>query len=67
MAIHTRIHHQFSGFYLSVESDPTVGSGPLSATFSLLAKTSSCATDCWQSALSKKKFIKNKFGICMTN
>ena len=42
-------------------------SGPLSATFSLLAQTSISATDCWQSALSKKKFMKNKFYIFMTN
>jgi len=44
-----------------------VASGPLSATFSLLAQTSGYATDCGQSALSKKKFIKNTFRICVTN
>jgi len=57
-----------SHFFPSVASgSPTVASEPLSATFSLLAQTSSYATDCWQSALSKEKFIKNKFRICMTN
>jgi len=44
-----------------------VASGPLSATFSFLAQTSSCATACWQSALSEKNFIKNKFRVCITN
>jgi len=57
-----------SHFFLSVASNSsTVASGPLSATFSLLAQTSSYATNCWQFALSKKKFLKNKFRICMTN
>jgi len=42
-------------------------SGPLSATFSLLSHTSSYATNCLQFALSKKKFIKNQFRICITN
>jgi len=36
-----------SHFFLSVVSgSPTVASGPLSATFSLLAQTFSYATDC---------------------
>ena len=42
-------------------------SGPLSGTFSLLAQTLNYTTDCWQSALSKNKFIDNKFRICVTN
>jgi len=46
LAIHIRIHHHFSGSFLSVAGNtPAVVSGPLSATFSLLAQTSSYATD----------------------
>jgi len=52
---------------LSVASDPLQSVqwpvDTLSATFSLLAQTSSYATDSGQSALSKKKFVNNTFHL----
>ena len=60
IAIHIRIHHHFSVFFWVLLVTPNSCQWiPFSYVFFP-------ATDCWQSALTKKKFIK-MFCICMMN